>query len=67
MLTKFIFVLVLITNEGSLQMRAFDVPECPDVELFGQEMNKMKSNGDFIGWNAICIERNKKQQDAMNE
>jgi hypothetical protein len=65
MLTKFTFIMAVITNEGNLNMKAFDVPECPDVELFSQEMNKLKSNGDFIGWNAICIERNQKQQDAM--
>jgi len=67
MLTKFIFIMAVITNEGNLNMKAFDVQECPDVELFGQEMQKLKNNGDFIGWNAICIERNKKQQDAMHE
>jgi hypothetical protein len=65
MLTKFIFVMSVITNEGNLNMKVFDVDNCPDVQMFSEEMNKLKSNGDFIGWNAICIERNKKQQDAM--
>jgi hypothetical protein len=67
MLTKFIFVMSVITNEGNLNMKVFDVDNCPDVQMFSEEMNKLKSNGDFIGWNAICIERNKKQQDAMHE
>lgn len=65
MLSKFIFVLSLITNEGELQMKAFDVDQCPEVQQFSQEMNNMKSQGKFIGWNAICIQRDAKQQDAM--
>lgn len=57
MLSKFIMIVSIITNEGELQMRAFDVEVCPEVQSFGQEMNKMKQQGEFIGWNAICLDR----------
>lgn len=62
MLSKFIFVMSIITNEGDLQMKAFDVQVCPDKPTFAQDMNKMKQDGDFINWEAICIDRSQKTE-----
>lgn len=65
MLTKFIFVLSIITNQGDLEMKAFDVEQCPDKTLFTEEMNKMKQNGTFINWQALCLDRGAKTE-AIN-
>lgn len=58
MLSKFIFVMVIITNEGDLNMKAFDLEVCPDKTTFSEDMNKMKADGQLINWQAICINRN---------
>lgn len=62
MLSKFIFVMSIITNEGDLNMKAFDVDQCPDKTTFSAEMNKMKSEGQFINWQAICVDRGAKTE-----
>lgn len=67
MLTKFIFVLSLMTNEGDLQMKAFDVSECPDKTTFYNEMEKMRKEGHFISWEALCIDRNMKTEEVSND
>jgi hypothetical protein len=65
MLTKFIFVLSIITNQGDLEMKAFDVEQCPDKTLFTAEMTKLKQEGQFINWQALCLDRGAKTE-AIN-
>ena len=67
MLPKFIFVLTILTNEGSLSMRAFDVESCPDKQEFVQEMDKLKDKGDFINWQGLCIDRGAKTTEIKND
>jgi hypothetical protein len=66
MLSKFIFVMSIITNDGTIDMKAFDVDQCPEVESFRQEMQKMKSEGQFINWEAICIARDQQTESISN-
>lgn len=67
MLTKFIFILAIITNNGDLDMKAFDVDQCPDKTTFRAEMEKLKQGGEFINWEAICVARNEKTESISNE
>ena len=67
MLSKFIFVLTILSNDGSLSMSAFDVPSCPDKQRFVQEMDTLKDKGEFISWQALCIERGAKTQEIKND
>ena len=62
MLSKYLFIMAIITNEGDLNMKSFDVDQCPDKPTFASEMNKMKQNGDFINWEALCIDRGAKTE-----
>jgi hypothetical protein len=63
MLSKFIFVMSIITNEGDLSMKAYDIDQCPDKPTFAAEMNKMKTDGQLINWQAICIDRGAKNEE----
>lgn len=62
MLSKFIFVVGIISNDGDLQMRAYDMDVCPEVQTFGEEMQKMKNDGQFINWEAVCIGRDQQTE-----
>lgn len=55
----FLFILAIITNEGTLEMKAVPMDACPEKEPFIQAMEKLKKEGQFIGWNAICHEQTK--------
>lgn len=67
MLSKFIFIMSIITNEGDLQMKAYDVEKCPDVQSFGSEMEKLRKEGQFINWNALCLERGVKGESINHD
>lgn len=66
-LSKFIFIVGLITNEGDLKMKAFDVDQCPDVKSFGTDMEKLRKAGEFINWEAFCIERGVKGESINHD
>ena len=55
--------MVIITNEGDLNMKAFDLEVCPDKAPFAQDMEKMKTDGQLINWQAICIDRGAKNEE----
>lgn len=58
MLKSFIMIVSILTNDGDLQMRAFDVEVCPEVTPFHQSMEDLRKKGEFIQWSAICLNRN---------
>ena len=58
MLKSFIMIVSIMTNEGDLQMRAFDVEVCPEVDSFHKSMEDLRKKGEFIEWAAICLNRN---------
>jgi hypothetical protein len=55
----FLFIIAIISNEGELQMKAKEMDYCPDQAGFSTVMEKMKSDGKFIQWNAICYDMRK--------
>lgn len=64
MLKAFIFVLSIVTNDGELQMKAFNVEACPDKAGFSTAMDNLKSKGEMKEWNAICIPIKPQGQDT---
>ena len=57
MLSKFIFIIAIITGQGDVDISTYDVEVCPDVKAFYQVMEELRKKGEFINWNASCIER----------
>ena len=56
----FLFILTILTNQGELQMKAVEVEACPEKEGFFSTMEKLKTDGQFIEWNAICYDTREK-------
>lgn len=55
---SFIMIVAIMTNQGDLQMRSFDVEVCPEVDPFHKAMEDLRKKGEFIEWGAMCINRN---------
>jgi hypothetical protein len=53
-MNTFLMVIAIITNQGTLDMRVYQLAECPDEKEFVQEMEKLKDSGAFIDWKAQC-------------
>ena len=54
-MAMFFLIIAIVTNAGELQMKAYPVDKCPDAAAFTETMDKMKTNKELLGWNAICI------------
>ena len=50
-----IFIIAIITNQGELQMKAEYLQDCPDKQVVTETLDKLKSEGQFIDWNALCL------------
>lgn len=60
MIKGFILIISILTNDGTLQMRAIDVPSCPTAENFSAGMDQLQKDGRLKDWNAICIPRDQR-------
>lgn len=50
-----ILIIAIVTNQGELEMRASYLDVCPKTAPFTETMDKMKSEGKLVEWNALCI------------
>lgn len=50
-----ILILGIITNEGDLKLKAEYMDSCPDKQVVTETLEKLKSEGKFIDWNALCL------------
>lgn len=54
-MNMFLIVIAIVTNAGELQMDSYPVDKCPEAAAFTATMDKMVTNKEMLGWNAICI------------
>lgn len=50
-----VLILAIITNQGELEMRADYLTVCPEKIALTETLDKMKTEGKIIEWNAICL------------
>ena len=53
---KFAFIVAIVTNDGTMDMTGHYVEACPVKEEFIIEMEKLKSEGQFKHWDAVCVD-----------
>jgi len=50
-----VLIIAIVTNQGELEMKASYLEVCPETAPFSETMDKFKSEGKIIEWNAICL------------
>lgn len=61
---KFAFIIAIVTNDGTMDMRGEYVAQCPDKGEFYVTMEKMQAEGKFKDWDAVCVDLSKIGKDA---
>lgn len=61
---KFAFIIAIVTNDGTMEMKGNYVEACPDKGAFFLEMEKLQADGKFKDWDAVCVDLSKIGTDA---
>lgn len=61
---KFAFIIAIVTNDGTMDMKGHYVAECPEKGAFFLEMEKLQAEGQFKDWDAVCVDLSKIGKDA---
>lgn len=64
MLTKIIFLVVILTPNGEFRSKTTIVDTCPSVKVIGDLYSQRMKRGEILDWNASCFPMNFEMKEA---
>ena len=64
MLTKIIFLVVILTPQGEFKSKTTIVETCPSVQVIGDLYTERMNSGEILDWNASCLPMNFETKEA---